>query len=283
MKRVEVELSKKEIRLSELEMRKWNTGRKHYEEQQSKLQLDLLRLQHAARRTNRRIMVVLEGWDAAGKGGVIRRLTEKLDPRAVRVWPIGAPEKTSQARHYLLRFWEKLPDPGTIAIFDRSWYGRVLVERVEGFAQKPEWKRAYDEINEFEHLLISDGIQIIKVFLHIDKDEQLKRFAERLNNPYKHWKIGPDDLRNRERWDEYVEAIEDMFDKTNTKAAPWEVIGANDKHLARITVLKLLRDAMDEELDPLTRYHSEEFRKEAFHKLGLGDPPPFDPSATNDD
>lgn len=281
MKRVDVEVSKRSIRLSDAEMRTWNSGRKHYEEQQSKLQLELLRLQHALRRTGRRTIVVLEGWDAAGKGGVIRRLTEKLDPRAVRVWPIGAPEKSSQARHYLLRFWEKLPDPGTIAIFDRSWYGRVLVERVEDFAKKPEWKRAYDEINEFEHLLISDGIQVLKVFLHIDKEEQLKRFVERLNNPYKHWKIGPDDLRNRDRWDDYTEAIEDMFERTHTKAAPWVLVGANDKHHARITVLKLLRDGLDQILDPMVHFHSEEFRKEAFHRLGVGDPPPLD-SVEND-
>ena len=155
----------------------------------------------------------MEGWDAAGKGGAIKRVTEHLDPRGFQVNPIGAPAPHEKRYHYLQRFWRKLPQYGQITIFDRSWYGRVLVERVEGFATKEEWTRAYDEINDFEKLLTDDHYIIGKFFYHISKDEQLKRFKDRENNPLKRWKITDEDWRNREKWDEYVEAMEEMFEK----------------------------------------------------------------------
>lgn len=180
--------------------------------------------------------------------GGIRRLIEKLDPRGFHVWPIGAPSAGEQGRHYLYRFWTRLPVPGTIAIFDRSWYGRVLVERVEGLISKPVWKRAYDEINEFERMLIDDGVRVVKIFLHISPEEQLERFAERLSNPYKRWKLTDADIRDHQKWDDYAEAIEDMFDRTSTKAAPWHAIYAEKKWVARVEVLKAVTAALEEDV-----------------------------------
>jgi AMP-polyphosphate phosphotransferase len=192
---------------------------------------------------------VFEGWDAAGKGGAIRRLTEKLDPRGFHVWPIGAPTAPEQGRHYLYRFWTKLPEPGLVAIFDRSWYGRVLVERVEGLAKKSEWKRAYEEINEFERMLVDDGVRVVKVFLHITPDEQLRRFAERLNNPHKRWKLTEADIESHLHWKDYADAVEDMFDETSTKAVPWTAIFADKKWIARVKVLEAVTDALADGVD----------------------------------
>jgi polyphosphate kinase 2 (PPK2 family) len=218
-----------------------------YEDRLKKYQLRMLRLQQHLYQKKRRAIVAFEGWDAAGKGGAIRRLTERLDPRGFHVWPIGAPRPDEQGRHYLWRFWERLPAPGEIAVFDRTWYGRVLVERIEGFAAKSEWKRAYGEINEFEKMLTDDGVPIVKIFLHITKDEQLRRFKEREHNPYKKWKIGPEDWRNRKRWSDYEVAIDDMFRKTSTQRAPWNALAANAKWYTRTevlrTVVKTLEDA----------------------------------------
>ena len=244
MGRTKIELNKKKIRLDDLDMKKSLDSKNDYEERLDKLQTKMLRIQQAYFHEKKRGIVVFEGWDAAGKGGVIRRLTERLDPRGCKVWPISAPKPEEQGRHYLYRFWQKLPEASGIAIFDRSWYGRVLVERVEGFASKKEWERAYDEINEFERLLYDDGVQIVKIFLHITPEEQLARFLERLRNPYKRWKLTEEDIRNRNRWDDYAQAIEDMFANTGTTFAPWQVIPANKKWYARIKILEAVTDAL---------------------------------------
>jgi AMP-polyphosphate phosphotransferase len=209
-----------------------------YEERLEKYQLRMHQRQ-------RRAVVVFEGWDAAGKGGAIRRLTESLDPRGFKVYPIAAPRPDEQARHYLWRFWQKLPVPSEMAVFDRSWYGRVLVERIEKYASKAEWRRAYEEINQFEKLLADDGCPVIKIFLHITKKEQLRRFEEREKNPYKNWKIGPDDWRNRKKWDEYEKAIDEMFERTDTGTAPWILIPANRKWFARTEALKRVVETLE--------------------------------------
>jgi polyphosphate kinase 2 (PPK2 family) len=209
-----------------------------YESELAGLQLEILKAELANREANRAVILAFEGWDAAGKGGAIKRLTEKLDPRGYVVHPISAPTDEERRHHYLWRFWTRLPGRSRWAIFDRSWYGRVLVERVEGFAKKSEWKRAYREINEFERQLVDDGAVVAKIFLAITKDEQKERFAEREHNAYKRWKIGPEDWRNREHWDAYVEAAERMFEETSTRYAPWKVIGANRKWHARVEVLR---------------------------------------------
>jgi polyphosphate kinase 2 (PPK2 family) len=220
-----------------------------YERRLDELELRLLQIQQAYKRQDLRGIVVLEGWDTAGKGGLIRRMTVKLDPRQARVWPIGAPTVEEQGDHYLQRFWARLPDPGTLGVFDRSWYGRVLVERVEGFARPEEWRRAYEEINGFERLLIDDGVRLVKLFLHIDKEEQLKRFRERLDVDYKRWKLTPDDIRNHLRWDDYAVAIDDMFARTSTRAAPWHVIPANHKWYARVTGMQTIVDCLSKGID----------------------------------
>jgi AMP-polyphosphate phosphotransferase len=204
------------------------------------LQLKMLRIQQGIWHRKDRVIIVMEGFDAAGKGGAIRRLTEKLDPRSYRVHPIGPPDPTEQAKHYLYRFWQKLPEPGTIAIFDRSWYGRVLVERVDGLTPELRLQQAYNEINEFERALQDDGIVVIKFFLDVSKDEQLKRFQARLNDPYKQWKLTLADLKARQRWDEYAEALQDIFKLTNPKSCPWHRIDADNKQLARSKVLTIV-------------------------------------------
>jgi len=186
----------------------------------------------------RRAIVVFEGWDAAGKGGAIKRLTAMMDPRGYKVWPIAAPRDAEKRNHYLWRFWFRLPETGTIAIFDRSWYGRVLVERVEGYARKPEWSRAYGEICAFEKMLADDGVRIVKFFLHIDRATQLSRFEARKIDPLKHYKLGPDDWRNRKKWKDYEAAIGDMLDHTHTPYAPWVLVPAKDKKYARLMVMR---------------------------------------------
>lgn len=223
-----------------------------YLDQLDALQERMLHVQHAYYHDRRRAIVVFEGWDAAGKGGAIRTLTARLDPRGFEVYPIAAPRADEQGRHYLYRFWTKLPEPGNIAVFDRSWYGRVLVERVEGFTPEDAWRRAYDEINQFEAMLAADGARMVKLFLHITPDEQLKRFRKRLRDPYKRWKLTAEDLRNRERRPLYEAAIQDMFERTDTAAAPWHAVPANDKHFARVEVLRIVTEALarDVSLDP---------------------------------
>src|ERR1700680_1340632 len=190
-----------------------------YERRLAKMQQTLQRVQQAYLGTSRRAIIVLEGWDTAGKGGVVRRLGWALDPRSFKVHAIAAPTSREKSLHYLQRFWERLPEHGQIVVFDRSWYGRVLVERVEGFATKREWRRGYEEINQFERLLVEDGIRIAKIFLQISPGEQIRRFKDRMNNPLKRWKLSYEDFRNRERWADYEIAIEDMMEKTSTKRA----------------------------------------------------------------
>lgn len=213
------------------------------------LQLQLLRSQQALFRSGKRVIIIMEGTDTAGKGGVIRRLTRHLDPRGVRVWPIGAPADWEQSRHYLYRFWQKLPEPGEITVFDRSWYGRVLVERVEGFAKKEEWSRAYRELQEFERQLTDDGVVLIKLFLNLSKDEQYERFMGRLREPTKRWKITPADLDSRRFWADYQCAYEDMLNKTATESAPWYVIPADDKQFARVKCLSIISDLLQQVVD----------------------------------
>lgn len=186
----------------------------------------------------RRAIVVFEGWDAAGKGGAIKRLTALMDPRGYKVWPIAAPRDAEKRNHYLWRFWQRLPETGEIAIFDRSWYGRVLVERVEGFAKKPEWQRAFDEINAFERMLTADGVRMVKFFLHLDRKTQLHRFKARETDPLKDYKLGPDDWRNRKRWKDYEVAVQEVLDRTHRPDAPWVVVPANDKRSSRLAVLR---------------------------------------------
>jgi polyphosphate kinase 2 (PPK2 family) len=188
--------------------------------------------------------------DAAGKGGAIRRMVARLDPRGYKVYRIGAPEPWEDERHYLYRFWTRLPRPGELVIFDRSWYGRVLVERVEGFASQAEWQRAYREINEFERMLVDDGVTLKSLWFHIDPDEQLRRFESRLADPFKAWKMTDEDWRNRSRWDDYIQAAEDMFEKTDTDHGPWTVINANEKRYARLAAIRAVTNALVESTDP---------------------------------
>ncbi|CAN5639603.1 hypothetical protein BH09VER1_BH09VER1_15880 [soil metagenome] len=209
-----------------------------YKKRLKKCQLELLNLQFALRERKNSLIVVMEGPDASGKGGAIKRLTERLDPRVLRVFSIVKPTQEEFQHHYLWRFWTRLPRYGSTTIFDRSWYGRVLVERVEGFCTETEWQRAYREINEFERLLMDDGAIIVKLYLHISKDEQLARFKSREGDPYKHWKITEEDWRNRRQWDQHNEAAEDMFEKTSPPEAPWVVIPANFKWHCRVKVIE---------------------------------------------
>jgi polyphosphate kinase 2 (PPK2 family) len=215
-----------------------------YERGLSDLQQTLQRVQQAYLGTPQRAVIVLEGWDTAGKGGVVRRLGWALDPRSFKVAAISAPGDREKSLHYLQRFWERLPQHGQIVAFDRSWYGRVLVERVEGFAAAAEWRRAYKEINEFEDMLVDDGVRLVKLFLHITPDEQLRRFRNRLTNPLKRWKLSYEDFRNRGRWKDYEAAIEDMMEKTSTRRAPWHLIPANDKPYGRLAALRIIADRL---------------------------------------
>jgi AMP-polyphosphate phosphotransferase len=217
----------------------------------------LVRIQQALLFTGERAVVVFEGMDAAGKGGTIRRLAWAMDPRSLKVWPIGAPNEIEARQHYLQRFWTRLPEKSQIAVFDRSWYGRVLVERVEELTPKKDWQRAYGEINAFERQLVDDGIRVVKIFLHISKDQQRKELIERMRDPLKRWKLSYDDFRNRARWPDYIEAIEDMFDRTSTAAAPWHVVPSDDKAAARAHALGILvrqlSRGLDLSLPPLDR------------------------------
>lgn len=197
-----------------------------------------------------RIPVVLgfEGWDAAGKGGAIRRLTSHLDPRGYKVCPTASPNDIEKVHHYLWRFWNNIPKAGHIAIFDRTWYGRVMVERIEGFCTEGEWRRAYEEINEMEQHLANYGAVILKFWLHIDKNEQERRFNDRMKNPEKQWKITDEDWRNREKWDQYEEAVNEMLVRTSTTYAPWIVVEGNSKYYARVKVLESVVEALEKKI-----------------------------------
>ena len=197
-------------------------------------------------------IMLFEGPDAAGKGGAIRRVTAALDARHYQVFPIAAPTDEERAHHYLWRFWRHLSRAGRINIFDRSWYGRVLVERVEGFATEDEWKRAYAEINEFEEELTDHGILLLKYWVHISKDEQLKRFEARKLVPHKRWKLTEEDWRNREKWGDYEYAVNDIDEHTSTHSAPWILVEGNDKRFARIKVISTFCDRLEAMLEANT-------------------------------
>jgi AMP-polyphosphate phosphotransferase len=220
-----------------------------YKEQLVKYQVALFSLGFQVYIQQRPVIILFEGWDAAGKGGAIRRITEKLDPRGYAVYPIGAPQGDDAAHHYLWRFWRRLPESGQIAIFDRSWYGRVMVERVESFCSEPEWKRAYREINQFERQLVDFGTILFKFWLHISSEEQLRRFESRSADPRVNWKLTEEDWRNREKWSLYEEAVNEMLLKTSTSTAPWTVIEGNSKLYARIKILRVLVEKLSTELN----------------------------------
>ncbi len=222
---------------------------KDYQERLAELQGKLHKRVDRARKQGITSVLVFEGWDAAGKGGVIRRITGALDAGEYQLVPIAAPTDEERAHHYLWRFWRRLPRPGGVVIFDRSWYGRVLVERVEGFAPEADWRRAYDEINEFEANLVERGFVLEKFWLHIDPEEQLRRFEARAKTPYKKYKITDEDLRNRERWDDYVSAVGDMIAHTSSDIAPWSLVPAKDKRFARVAVLETVCDALARRLE----------------------------------
>jgi polyphosphate:AMP phosphotransferase len=221
---------------------------KLYKEKLKKLQRRLFELHNEIYLHRRPLIIVFEGWDAAGKGGAIKRLVGGLDPRGYEVIPISAPNEEERNKHYLWRFWSSLPKNGHIAIFDRSWYGRVMVERIEGFCSEQQWKRAYEEINYFERELYERGTIQIKFWLHISPEEQLKRFNKRLKNPEKNWKITEEDWRNREKWTQYETAVNDMLRYTNTDYSPWIIIPGNDKRYARLNVLENVISQLENEL-----------------------------------
>ena len=214
---------------------------KKYQDKLQSLQFELI-----AKRIP--MIILFEGSDAAGKGGAIKRLTQPLDPRGYYVTPISAPKGEERTHHYLWRFWRAMPAKGQIAVFDRTWYGRVLVERVEGFATDKEWQRAYGEINDLESQLVHENIILVKFWLQIDKDEQLKRFTERQNNPARNWKITDEDWRNREKWDQYEDAVNEMIQKTSTTYAPWHILESVDKRYARIKALKIVIEELEKAL-----------------------------------
>lgn len=222
--------------------------KEEYKKRLEKLQKKMEKLHGELYR--RRIPVVLgfEGWDAGGKGGAIKRLTEKMDPRGYVVHPTASPNDIEKAHHYLWRFWTDMPKAGHVTIFDRTWYGRVMVERIEGFCSKQEWQRAYKEINAMEKDLTDAGAIVLKFWMQIDKDEQARRFKARQENPEKQWKITDEDWRNREKWDQYEEAVNEMLIRTSTPNAPWIVVEGNCKYYARIKVLESVVEAIEERL-----------------------------------
>ena len=219
-----------------------------YKTRLKKLQKRLAELHSELYRLRIPVVIGFEGWDAGGKGGAIKRLTSNLDPRGYRVNPTAAPNDIEKVHHYLWRFWNSVPKAGHIAIFDRTWYGRVMVERIEGFCSEAEWRRAYQEINEMESHMANAGAVVLKFWLHIDKDEQERRFKERQANPAKQWKITDEDWRNREKWDQYEEAVNEMLIRTSTTYAPWIVVEGNDKRYARVKVLQTVVDALEKKV-----------------------------------
>ena len=223
-------------------------GRAVYERKLEKLQRRAHELEHRIYVKRVPVVIAFEGCDAAGKGGAIKRLTQRLDPRGYEVIPIAAPAPDEKARPFLYRFWKHIPKAGHMTIFDRTWYGRVLVERVEKFCSEPEWMRAYREINDFESQLVSFGTVLVKFWMQISKDEQLRRFKARQEDTHKTWKITEEDWRNREKWPLYEKAVNDMLANTSTKTAPWTVVESNDKYYARLKVLETVNEAIKKSL-----------------------------------
>ncbi len=222
--------------------------REVYQQQRKKLQKKLTRLHGLLYQQRIPVVLAFEGWDAGGKGGAIKRLTEKLDPRGYVVNPVASPNDIERQHHYLWRFWQTMPKAGHIGIYDRSWYGRVMVERIEGFCTRAEWQRAYDEINAMEQHLVHSGAIVLKFWMHIDKDEQLRRFEARQNDPAKAWKITDEDWRNRDKWDAYEVAVNEMIHYTSTPYAPWIIVAGNSKYYARIKVLENVIDYIEKGL-----------------------------------
>ena len=233
--------------LSKVDLSK-SLSREEYKEKLDKLQKKVEKLHSELYRLRIPVILCFEGWDAAGKGGAIKRLTSHLDPRGYKVCPTPAPNDVEKVHHYLWRFWNNVPKDGHIAIYDRTWYGRVMVERIEGFCSEDDWRRAYREINEFEAHMIHHGAVVLKFWIDIDKDEQERRFHERMNNPEKQWKITDEDWRNREKWDQYEEAVNEMIERTSTEKAPWIIVEGNSKYYARIKVLKTVVKALEEKI-----------------------------------
>ena len=231
--------------LDKLDLNRKLDSKDEYQELLEEYQFRLMKLERKVLEKKIAVCVAYEGADAAGKGGNIKRLTEALDPRGYEVHPIGPPSPAEKAHHWLRRFWLRIPPRGRIAIFDRTWYGRVLVERVEKFATTEEWKRAYGEINEFEKALVDDGMVLVKFWIHISKKEQLDRFKKREKDPWKNWKLTEEDWRNRKKWGDYIKALEEMFKKTDTKEAPWTIIEGNWKWWARIKALKTVVNSIE--------------------------------------
>ena len=226
-------------------------AREEYVPNLIRYQLQLRELAYQLYVQRRTLIMVYEGWDAAGKGGNIKRVTERLDPRGYEVFSIAAPKGEDGTHHYLWRFWRRLrpPDEKQVLIFDRSWYGRVMVERIEGFCTEEEWKRAYREINEFERQLADFGVILAKFWIHISRQEQLRRFQERERIAYKQWKLTDEDWRNREKWNAYEEAVNDMLLRTSTATAPWTIVEGNDKWYARVKALRTLVEVLSRELN----------------------------------
>lgn len=222
--------------------------REEYKTQSNRLQKRLEVLHSELYRLRIPVVLGFEGWDAGGKGGAIKRLTSHLDPRGYKVCPTASPNDIEKKHHYLWRFWNNVPKAGHIAIFDRTWYGRVMVERIEGFCSEAEWKRAYQEINEMEAHMVNAGAVVLKFWMQIDKDEQERRFKERMETPDKQWKITDEDWRNREKWDEYELAVNEMLVRTSTTYAPWVVVEGNDKYYARVKVLQTVVDALEKKI-----------------------------------
>ncbi len=235
---------KKVPKLSEIPLAEKTMSEEEYKKELDELQKQLRDLHNVLYRKKIPVIIAYEGWDAAGKGGNIKRIADALDPRGYEVLPIASPEPHEKARHFLWRFWTRLPKTGHVAIFDRTWYGRVMVERLEGFCSENDWKRAYNEINEFEKELSDWGAVIIKFWVQIDSDTQLERFTLRQNTPEKQWKITDEDWRNREKWDQYEEAVQEMLTKTSTEFAPWYILESVDKKYARIKALKIVVEAI---------------------------------------
>jgi polyphosphate:AMP phosphotransferase len=223
-------------------------NKKSYQFQLEKYQGKLNKLARAAREKQISSVIVMEGWDAGGKGGLIRRMIPALDARNYQIIPVAAPTDEERAHHYLWRFWRHIPRAGSVTMYDRSWYGRVLVERVEGYASHDEWMRAYAEITDFEEQLTEHDTVLLKFWLHIEKDEQLRRFKEREKISYKQYKITDEDYRNRERWDEYEHAVNDMVERTSTEFAPWDLIEGNDKRFARIKAIRIFCERLEQKL-----------------------------------
>lgn len=231
--------------LDRLDLDRKLESKEEYEDLLEEYEFKLLKLQRKIIEQGIAVCIGYEGADAAGKGGNIKRVTEALDPRGYEVHPISAPSSAERGHHWLRRFWLRLPPRGRIGIFDRTWYGRVLVERVEKFAKKEEWKRAYREINEFERALADDGMILIKFWIHISKKEQIKRFKNRQQDPWKNWKLTQEDWRNRKKWGDYIRALEEMFEKTDTDFAPWTIVEGNWKWWARVKTLKTIVNRLE--------------------------------------